>query len=193
MNILKGISLLIVIGFLLSSFVKDYKIPIDIEQSTITWTGKKVIGKHTGNIKLKSGIVTLTDGKLSAGEFVMDMNTIETTDLSGEMKSKLDSHLKSADFFEVDKYPEASFKSTTIEKSMGLGVFLVKGELSIKGQTHPISFTVTQTDSNVSGRITIDRTLYGIQYGSGSFFENLGDRAIDNEFVLDFKAMFVFD
>lgn len=194
MNALKTGIILFALACVSMSFVsKDYKISIDLEKSAVSWTGKKVVGEHSGNIKIKSGHVVLTDGKLSGGEFVMDMNTIETTDMKGKMADKLDGHLMSADFFDVEKFPEAKFVASSVEAAAGLGNYTVKGDLTIKGQTHPVNFTAVQSDSDVSGRMMIDRTLYGIQYGSGSFFDNLGDKAIDNEFALDFRAVFVFE
>lgn len=194
MKSFRGSLVLLIIGCLAMSFVdRDYKIIIDLDKSTVSWTGKKLVGQHNGNIKIKSGHVMLTDGKLSGGEFIMDANTIETKDLKGGMKNKLDKHLKSADFFDVEKFPEASFVSTSVESRGGNGDFLVKGNLTIKGETHPVSFDAHQTDGFVTGKMMVDRTLYGIQYGSGSFFENLGDKAIDNEFTLDFKVVFIFD
>src|SRR5690242_2181247 len=91
----------------------NYK--VDVNKSTIVWLGKKVTGEHTGNIKVKSGVLQ-HDGKvITGGAFDIDMNSISNTDLTNaEYNQKLVGHLKSDDFFGVDKFPVASFKITSI-------------------------------------------------------------------------------
>ncbi len=182
---------------LASSFLSDdhlengFKVHADLEKSEISWTGKKVLGEHNGLIKLKDGHLIFTEGVLTYGEFLVDMNTIETLDLKGGAAKKLDGHLKSSDFFDVEKYPEAKFVSTNIIDEGRTGNYTVEGNLTIKGITKTIRFYVGQTDIDVSGRMIIDRTEFDIKYGSGSFFDNLGDKAIDNEFALDIRVVFL--
>jgi len=160
------------------------KNPIKLGKSTVSWIGKKVTGAHEGTIALKAGDVILEDGALAGGTFVVDMTTIDVTDLEGEYKGKLEGHLKSDDFFGVAKFPEATFVITSVEGS------IVKGDLTIKGHTEEQSFDLITKDNTISGKVMIDRTKFGIKYGSGSFFDNLKDKAIDDEFELNVNILF---
>ena len=163
---------------------------VDVEASSVDWTGKKIAGSHTGNIKLKQGHLDLTeDGDLVGGEFVMDMNSIEVTDLQGEYKTKLENHLNSDDFFGVNNHATSKLVITDVDKKSS-GVYAVKGDLTIKGKTEPVSFDMKVEDNSASAKVVIDRTKYGIRYGSGSFFDNLGDNTIHNNFTLDVNLKF---
>lgn len=166
---------------------------VDTQKSKIEWTGKKVTGQHTGTIKLASGEVA-TNGKVpTGGKFTIDMNSIDCTDLSGDGKGKLLGHLKSEDFFGTEKYPTAEFTATKIAAA-GAGKVNVTGNIVIKGKTSVITFpatyaiagnnlTVTATD------VKVDRTKHDIRYGSKSFFESIGDKAIDDEFLLNINLV----
>lgn len=165
---------------------------IDIKSSSIAWTGKKVLGSHKGTIKLKSGHLNMDGEKLTGGEFVVDMTTINVTDLSGENKGKLEGHLKSDDFFGIDKHPTAKLvitKATKNIKSNEEG-YSIAGDLTIKGTTNPVKFNMVIIDDTASSVLKIDRTKYGVRYGSGSFFDNLGDNTIDDIFELDVTLKF---
>jgi polyisoprenoid-binding protein YceI len=162
---------------------------VDTNKSKIEWTGKKVTGQHTGTIKLASGEV-VTNGKVpTGGKFTIDMNSMDNTDLQGGGKDKLMGHLKSDDFFGVEKYPTATFTATKITAA-GANKVNVTGNLTVKGKTNPVSFPATYTLAGktltvVASEVKVDRTLYDIRYGSKSFFESIGDKAIDNEFLLN--------
>ena len=163
----------------------------DLKTTVIKWEGKKVTGKHNGTVNIKSGAIEVLDGMATSGNFIIDMTSIMCTDLTaGKGKEKLEGHLKSEDFFGTDAHPTAEFKATKITKVNGAN-YTVAGDLTIKGQTHPISFpaniVITKKMVKATGKVTIDRTLYGIKYGSGSFFDNLGDKAINNEFSMDIQ------
>jgi polyisoprenoid-binding protein YceI len=160
---------------------------INVEKSSINWVGEKITGSHTGTINFSEGYVEMTDGKLSGGKFVVDMTTINVTDLeAGNGKEKLEGHLNSDDFFGVKNHPTATFTiKTAAEKSPG--VYGVSGDLTIKGKTNPIAFDLKMNGSMASTKLVIDRTKYDIRYGSGSFFDNLGDKTIYDEFTLDIK------
>ncbi|NJW52536.1 YceI family protein [Salinimicrobium oceani] len=164
---------------------------VDVEASTIEWTGKKITGSaHHGTIQLKDGYLNLTeDGNLIGGEFVMDMNTIKVTDLTGEYKEKLEGHLNNDDFFGVNNYATSKFVITEAKQKSD-DVYTVTGDLTIKGKTEPVSFDMTVKENTASAKINIDRTKYGIRYGSGSFFSNLGDNTINNNFTLDVNLKF---
>jgi polyisoprenoid-binding protein YceI len=156
--------------------------------SPVTWVGKKITGQHNGNVAVKNGTLTFTGDLLTAGEVNVDMNTIAVADIpaADEMNGKLTGHLKGPDFFNVAKYPDAKLTILSSEKTKtGLKV---KGTLTFIGKTNPIEFdaVVTKTASSVNAKsdVKIDRTKWDLKYGSGSFFKGLGDKAIDNEFLL---------
>ncbi len=160
---------------------------VDTSKSKLLWLGTKVTGKHNGDIKFKSGkVVTDDKGVLKSAEFVVDMNTINTTDLTGEWKQKLDGHLKNADFFNVTKFGTSSMKLKKVNSIKG-DVYNVTADLTIMGKTQPITFDVTFKGKSAKGKLKVDRTKWGIKYGSGSFFKGLGDKMINDEFTLDFN------
>jgi len=158
---------------------------VDVESSTVEWTGKKVTGQHEGTIAIKSGELEFdSNGNLASGNIVVDMTSITCTDLKGGGAGKLVGHLSSDDFFGVDKHPEASLTIDSAIES-GDGNYDITGELTIKGITKPISFSSKMMSNTFTSEIVIERTQYGVRYGSGSFFDNLGDKTIDDEFTLN--------
>jgi polyisoprenoid-binding protein YceI len=175
-----------------STQVSAQSFTADAKSSSIEWLAKKVTGQHNGDIKLNSGSITLGKNAITAGQFEVDMTSITVKDLTGEWNEKLLGHLKSDDFFATDKFEKATLVITEGKKASD-GVYSVKGNLTIKGITKPISFpaTVVVVGNNLTATslVTIDRTLYDIKYGSKSFFEGIGDKAIDNEFVLTIKLV----
>lgn len=179
-----------VIGVSTMSFVpKSTDFKVDTKETKVTWRGSKVVGEHTGNISLKEGKVITTGNAFSGGTFVMDMTSITNTDLTdATYRDKLVGHLKSDDFFSSDKHKTSMLVVKSVTKTSG-NEYKVKGDLTIKGITQPVEFpaTVVVADNKVTGKakIVIDRTKYDIKYGSGSFFDNLGDKAINNEFELN--------
>ncbi len=161
---------------------------VDTAKSKVEWLGTKVTGKHNGDIKFKSGKVVVDDnGVLKSAEFVVDMNTINTKDLEGEWKDKLDGHLKNEDFFNVAKYGTSTLKLKKVNSKKG-NVFNVAADLTIMGKTNPVTFDVTLKDKTAKGSLTFNRTKWGIKYGSGSFFKGLGDKMIHDEIKLDFNV-----
>ena len=156
---------------------------VNVKESTITWTGKKVLGQHTGTINLKSGTLEMVGDLLVGGSFVVDMTTITVTDLkAGEGKEKLEGHLNSADFFDTTNHNEATFVITEVAKS-GNG-YSVVGDLTIKGTTLPTTVNMTIENGVATTVFNVDRTKYGVRYGSASFFDNLKDNAISDNFEL---------
>lgn len=173
-----------------SMFGHGDPVKIDTEKSTITWLGKKVTGQHSGTIGIKSGELMLHGDKLEGGSFVIDMSTIAVTDLkAGQGKEKLEGHLNSDDFFGVEANPEATLKITRV-MGIGNGAFKVLADLTIKGKTQEVSFDATVKDGMAEAEITIDRAKFDVKYGSGSFFDNLGDNMIYDDFVLNVKLAF---
>ena len=163
---------------------------LDLSKSMISWVGKKAVvdSKHMGNVKFKSGSLEIKDGKLTGGSAVADMNTINATDLEGEWKGKLEGHLKNDDFFKVGKYPTASFKATSV-KAQGDNKYKVTGDLKILDATNSVDVVLTQKGKEFTGDLTINRTKWGLKYGSGSFFKSLGDKAIADDIALELKLV----
>ena len=157
---------------------------VKVSESKVTWKGYKVTGSHDGNINLKSGHLEMKGKKLVGGEFVVDMTSIVVTDLeAGKGKEKLEGHLKSADFFGVESNPTSKLVFTSV-KPMNDNSYTVTGDLTIKGITKPVTLVVSMFENQASATLKIDRTKYDIKYGSGSFFDNLGDKAIYDDFDL---------
>ncbi len=170
---------------------------VNTAASNVLWEGYKPTGTHNGSIKVSSGSVQMKDGKLAAGEFVMDMNSINVLDLSGDEKAGLEGHLKGSDdksaddFFNVSKYPTSTFKITKVVnlENDAEANTMVYGNLTIKDQTQQIGF---KANVNVTGnalkvstpKFNIDRTKWNVKYGSKSIFDNLGDKFINDEIGL---------
>ncbi|SFW73031.1 Polyisoprenoid-binding protein YceI [Sinomicrobium oceani] len=165
------------------STIEKEKKTVDTSTSKVTWKGYKVTGSHEGVVDIKEGHLVFEGDKLTGGEFVVDLTTISATDLEGEYKDKLDGHLKSEDFFDVQKYPTAKMVITKV-KSTGKNAYKVTGDLTIKEKTHPVSFELSVYGNKATGAIKIDRSKYDVKYNSGSFFKNLGDKTIYDEFDL---------
>ena len=184
-GILAGIIALTLVAFTTSVEKKK----VDVQNSKITWTGEKLTGSHTGTINLQEGYFEMEKGKLVGGEFTANMTSIDVTDLEGKNKKKLMGHLRSDDFFGVKNHSTAKFTiKTAAEKSEG--VYGVSGDLTIKGKTNPIAFDLKMSDNSATTTLVIDRTKYDIRYGSGSFFDNLGDKTIYDEFTLNIMLKF---
>ena len=162
---------------------------IDVKKSSITWTGKKVTGEHSGTINFKDGALVFKNKKVAGGSFTADMTSLANTDQSGAGKTKLEGHLKSNDFFNTEEYKTAKLIFKTIaEKSPN--VYSVTADMTIKGKTNGVKFDLVVKGKTATTEFSINRTKYGIQYGSGSFFDDLGDRTIYDEFDLKVQLYF---
>ncbi len=162
---------------------------VNPSKSMITWEGSKVTGKkHNGTINLSSGSFVISDAKVMAGQATFDMNSIDVKDLTGKWKTKLEGHLKSPDFFDVTTYPTA----TITVKNNGSDSF--EGVLDLHGikKTIQIPATVTQEGEQFVVTVkptTIDRTNWGVKYNSAKFFQNLGDKLINDEINISGKLV----
>lgn len=156
---------------------------VDAAKSSINWLAKKVTGQHSGIVNLKDGALVFTGDKLVGGTFTVDMTSLTATDLTGEYLGKLNGHLKADDFFGTVKFPNATLVFKTISKKAA-NTYSVAADLTIKGITKIVNFEMTTTANSASTKFMVDRTIYDIRYGSKSFFESIGDKAIDNEFEL---------
>ena len=182
---------LIAIAFLsltFAAFTTETVKEINVADSVVKWTGYKVTGQHEGTIMLKQGALMYNDSELVGGKFIMDMTTINTTDLEGDYKKKLDGHLKDNDFFGVETHKTASLTFTAVKPNGSNHI--VEGDLTIKGITNKVRFNMSVTDNSATAKLKIDRTKFNIKYGSASFFDGLKDRAIYDEFDLNVTLSF---
>jgi polyisoprenoid-binding protein YceI len=164
--------------------MKNQKFEIAVAQSNIDWTGRKVTGAHWGTIAVKNGNLSVSDGKLTGGKFVIDTASIKILDVTDPAtNAQFYGHLASDDFFSIDQYPEADFEITAVNNDH------VTGNLTIKGITHAVSFDVNVSIAGdtltATGKLVVDRTKYDIKFRSGNFFTNLGDTLIYNDFDLN--------
>lgn len=180
----------VIFTFAFSSAKADPVKPINAASSIVNWEGKKVTGKHNGTISIKSGNLKFNGDILVGGEVVIDMNSIVCTDLSGNGKNSLEGHLKSDDFFGVTNYPTAKIAFTKVISRGKPGEYKIVGNLTIKNTTKEIKFDAVVNANSATAAITIDRTDYDVKYGSGSFFDSLGDKTIYDEFDLNVKLVF---
>ena len=169
---------------------------VNTDKSTVKWKGSKITEGHEGNINIMKGVLLINHGKLVGGEFSIDMNSITNTDMQDRRKQRLEGHLKSADFFDVENFPTSSIKITKalpIKESDRDNNYLIIANLTIKGITHSITF---EADVKVSGlsyvanaKIKLDRTKWDVKYNSGNFFKDLGDKLILDEIEFDISLV----
>jgi polyisoprenoid-binding protein YceI len=163
----------------------------------LTWNAKKVGGEHTGIVKLAKGTLEVKSNKLTGGAFTMDMTSITDTDITNEgMNAKLTGHLKSEDFFSVEKNPTSTFTITKVEPvakaKAGEANYKITGNLTIKGITHAVTFpatvNLTENSAQASAKIEIDRTKYDIKYRA-AIIGTAADKIIDDVFTIDLKLV----
>jgi len=161
------------------SFSYSQSLTANKTQSLIRWYGEELTGKtHFGNLSFREGRIELQDGLIIGGNFVVNMTSLSVEDLSGGAKARLEGHLRSDDFFSVDKYPDATLKISQKAKVEG-DVQKLYGELTIKGIKHAVDFSIILVDKKTAtANLTFDRSKYNVRFRSGSFFENLGDKLI---------------
>lgn len=172
---------------------KTESFKVNASESKLTWLAKKVAGEHSGTINVSTGSLNVENNVLKGGSFDLDTKTITVTDITDkEGNAKLLGHLKSEDFFAVDKFGAAKFVITSATNK-GAGLYNIKGNLTIKGITNEVSFPATvaidKTKLTASAKIIVDRTKYDIKYRSKSFFENLGDKTIYDDFELNIQLI----
>lgn len=163
---------------------------VNVTESNVAWLGKKVVsGQHNGDIKFKSGSLELTDGKISGGEFVVDMTSITCLDLKPEDgNAKLVGHLKADEFFGVEAYPTATLKIKKVEGEN------VTADLTIRDKTNEVTFPATvvvDEAGNATGtaKLTFDRSKFDVKYNSTNFFEDLvADKVIDDNIELSIEV-----
>ena len=165
------------------------KVAVDTKSSKMEWIAEKVTGKHWGTVNIKSGEFELEGDQLTGGTFDIDMTTITVVDIEDkETNAKLKGHLMSDDFFSVENHNTAQFVITKVKAKEGKNGnnYEITGDLTIKGITKPITFParISMKDNQLKAyaSLDVDRTKWDVRYGSGSFFDDLGDRTIYDEF-----------
>lgn len=169
---------------------------VDAKASTFKWHAKKVTGEHTGTVNFSGGNIVIEGGAVKGGTIEVDMTTIDVMDLQGEWKDKLIGHLKSDDFFSVAKNTKTTLVIKKVEAIKGSKTaenYTVTADLTIKGITNEVVFPaiIIVKDGTVTANadFNIDRTKWDIRYGSKSFFEGIGDKAIDNDFNVKVRVV----
>jgi len=174
---------IIIAALLITDLIAQVKMTADPEKTALYWLGERPVMQETGTISLKEGWLNWGDNKILSGEFTIDMSTIKVT---GD-KEKLVGHLKADDFFSVDKFPTSTLVITGSDPFIK-NAAIVRGSLTIKGITHPIEFKALMQKKDEGTwfytNMSIDRAKYDVRYGSGTFFDNLGDRTIYDDFKL---------
>ncbi|MCX6158750.1 MAG: YceI family protein [Ignavibacteriota bacterium] len=167
---------------------------VSVADSKLNWLGKKVTGQHNGSIKVSNGEILVDNGKVTGGKVEIDMKTIVNEDQKDEeSKKKLEGHLYSPDFFDVAKFPTAKIEITKVESLNDATKpnvnSTVTGNLTMKDVTKSVTFPAEIKIENgvltVKADFDIDRTDWNIKYGSGKFFDNLGDKVINDKFNLN--------
>ncbi|MBK7096601.1 MAG: YceI family protein [Saprospiraceae bacterium] len=173
------------------------KYTVDVQSTLLNYEGSKPTGKHNGTVNLKSGMLTFENGLITSGNVVFDMSTIDDKSTNGEMKAKLEGHLKSPDFFDVAQFPEAKFElvsMTALEKPENDLTHNLTGKLTIKGISQQLTLKakLTENGNQISieaPQFVFDRTLFGIKYNSKKFFSALKDKLIYDEIGISFKLV----
>ena len=166
--------------------------------STLGWEGKAVTHGHNGTMNFSSGELLVKGSSIVGGTVTVDMKTMKATDIKdADSQGKFVGHMSSDDFFGVEKFPTSTFKIVSVTPIKGAAKdadnVTIAGDLTIKGVTQRISFPakagVKDGVAAATGKVTIDRTKFGLKYGSKSFFESIGDKAIYDTFDLTFNVI----
>ena len=171
----------------LSCFFGFSQKQVSLEESYVKWTGKQLSGKsHYGTLSFDSADLSFSEGKLIGGNFVVNMTSLSVDDLTGRGKKSLEGHLKADDFFSVNDFNFSELNLNTIGV-VSENEYSAEGDLTIKGYTHKakVSFYKEEGSKNLKARLVFDRSKYNVRYGSGSFFENLGDKLILDDIELE--------
>jgi polyisoprenoid-binding protein YceI len=175
----------------------DGKYILDFNKSSIVWNAKKVTGSgHTGTVRVSSGVIYVKGNAGITGKVKIDMNAMVITDIADAgTNANFLNHLKGDDFFNTVAFPDAMFEVTSMQVAKGNNgtTHKVTGNMTIKGITKSVSFPAKITGGGnqvfVEGEVAVDRTQFDVKYGSTAFFDNLGDKAINNVFTLTLKLV----
>ncbi|MCB0352758.1 MAG: YceI family protein [Bdellovibrionales bacterium] len=190
--ILRLVCFFFILSFHLSpSEAQEQQFSINPSESVVIWTGKKLTGQHTGALLVQEGTVTVDEGRIVSGSFVMNMASISNRDIeSQQYRTKLENHLKSDDFFNVSQFPTARFEIKKVVEEQN-GEQRLTGDLTVKNITHSISFPVkvekNEGGYSARGKVILNRARWDIKYNSGSFFDPnvLGDKLIYDDIEIE--------
>jgi rhodanese-related sulfurtransferase len=181
--------------------ITDGRHDIDLKESFIEWSGRNLLNRHHGRIGFRSGSLTIAQGRLTGGEFVIDLKQIICFSLQGtDLHDVLIRHLKSDDFFDVERFPEARFlirQTKHIEgATAGHPNLEITGELSLKDVSALITFLATAgvtSDGKGAAQavLSFDRTQWNVIYGSARFFHRLGMHLVNDLIDLDMRIVTV--
>ena len=162
------------------------------DESTIEWTGRNIGNKHVGSIRIKDGSFLIEDGAPLNGKIIVDMSSINNFDQEGEWKEMLVNHLKSSDFFDVEKHPTAEIalvEANRIEGPASRPNYHIEADLTIKGITERIGFEAQIHEKEgmivLNAHLDVDRSKHNVTYGSEKFFARLGIHLIDDMISFD--------
>ena len=181
-----------------ASKVPDGRYAIDLEKSVFRWTGRNLFNQHNGRIAFSEGYLETKFGQLLGGSVTLDMTKMTCSDLKDEkMAAFLISHLESDDFFSVADYPTAGFEMTEVEPLSVVGPgdsnLIVLGSMSLRGVKKALEFKAQEVflggQYGLQGRFKIDRTKFGSVYGSGRFFEKLGQHVVNDKVTVSFQLI----
>ena len=190
MKFMKTYKILMTLAFLINYQIVAQELVLDTSLSKLKWTGTEITSKtHYGSLIFKSGTITMKNNKPVKGEFVVDMTTLKNEDVPEAYRGRLEGHLKSDDFFSVDKFPEAVLKINS-SSFLNSEKYNLEGDLTIKGITHPISLSITTMKNKWIANLTFDRSKYDVRFRSGTFFENLGDKLIYDDIIIESELIF---
>ena len=163
---------------------------VDLTESTVYWKGAKLTGSHEGTIDILSAHLHFNDKVFEGGEIIIDMNSINCTDLSGDSKKNIEGHLKDEDFFFSEEYPTSKLVMKKVKK-IDINTYEIEGDMTIRGITNLIKFKSIITNGKANAKLKIDRTKYGVKYASKSFIKNIGDKMIYDEFDLEVNLTYI--
>ena len=161
---------------------------IIVKDSSIKWKAYKVTGDHYGTVLLKEGVLKFENDILIGGTFIVDMTSLSVDDQKGMKKRFLTKHLKSDDFFDIKNHTTSSLTFTEVLKTEN--TYQITADLTIKEITKPISFEMSIENNNATAKLKVNRTHYNIKYRSTSFFQDLKNKAIHDDFDLEVKLSY---
>ncbi|WP_373331070.1 YceI family protein [Salmonirosea aquatica] len=171
---------------------------VDASQSSIRWKSKKVGGEHIGIVKMANGQLNVDGSKLTGGTFVADMKSLRDVDKgeSNPFNERLVNHLRSEDFFSVEKFPTSTFKITSAKPIKGAKAgepnYTIGGDLTIKGTTKPQTFpsvvTISGDAVQATANFMVNRLDYDIKYRA-AIIGTAADKIIEDTFLLDLKIV----
>ena len=187
---MKTYKILMTLTFLITYQIVAQELVLDTSSSKLKWTGTEITSKtHYGSLIFKSGTITMKNNKPDKGEFVVDMTTLKNEDVPEAYRGRLEGHLKSDDFFSVEKFPKAVLKINS-SSFLNSEKYNLEGDLTVKGMTHPISLSITTMKNKWIANLTFDRSKYDVRFRSGTFFENLGDKLIYDDIIIESELIF---